>query len=59
MSQLIKRIPQTWFNKVGSKETPEKKNLQRETKIGKGKLIVCKLQASGTKKFNHIYYSLI
>lgn len=60
MSQLMKSILQTWFNKVGSKETwGEKTQLQRETKIGKGKIIVCKLQVSEQKKFNHIYYSLI
>lgn len=41
----MKPIPQTWFKKVGSKETSGKKP-QRETKIEKGKLIVCKLQVS-------------
>lgn len=32
MSQLIKPIPQTWFNKVGSKETPEKKKTTERNK---------------------------
>lgn len=56
VSQLMKPIPQTWFNEVASKEISEINNQpikqqqlkkpQRETKIGKGKLTICKLQVS-------------
>lgn len=45
MPQLMKPVPQTWL-KVGSKETSGEEIPQRETKTGKWKLIVCKLQVS-------------